>query len=104
MEHVRSNRAAYESSFPYGPYKSLDGWLNKMSRDTEWGDQVAIRALADALQVAIVAVRAEAIDKGKSTIYKLAQLASLDAEQQWQWQALQDAIAQRTSLCLLSIG
>ncbi|MEL6539218.1 MAG: hypothetical protein AAFP93_00350 [Bacteroidota bacterium] len=70
VEHVRSNRAAYESSFPY---KSLDDWLNKMSRDKEWGGQVAIRALADALQVTIVAVRAEATGGEQPTIYKSVQ-------------------------------
>ncbi len=112
VAHVRAHRAAYQRFFPNDNFRSLEDWLTRMSHDKVWGGQVALRALSDALQVTLVAIRAEAKRSERPTIYKPAQssgiiylhfrngnhyeslsrLASMSAEQQEQWQKLQGGI------------
>ena len=116
VAQVSNNKALYQDSC-YDGFEGVEDWIAKMSKDSCWGGQVALRALSDALQVTIVAVRAEAKLSENPTVYKpasprgtiylhyknrshyesLSPLSSMSGEQRSHWAALQKLIAEHTS-------
>ena len=70
VHHLGTHRAAYCSFFPNDNFKDVDEWLAEMSQEQTWGGEIAIHALSDALQLTVVAIRAEASDKEAPHIYR----------------------------------
>ena len=113
VEHVSKKKDLYQDACVGG----VEQWIAIMSQDKTWGDQIALSALSNALQVTLVVIRAEAKQGENPTIYKprnpkgiiylhykngnhyesLSERSPMSTEQQQQWEALQTLIRKHRS-------